>query len=52
VQQYLRKNAGADFEEVFEKILAPYEANYVYSALSPRIFEAATLKVPMILFPG
>lgn len=49
---YLSKNPHASFEDVSQKILAPYESNILYSALSPRIFEAAALKTPMIMFPG
>ena len=49
---YLVKNPRASFEEVHQNILVPYENNLIYSALSPRVFEAAALKTPMIMFPG
>lgn len=50
--RFLRKNPRADFKTVFEAVLKPYEANILYNAISPRVFEAAALRTPMILFPG
>lgn len=52
VKQYLRRRPGADFEEVFDAILAPYEGNVKFNVISPRIFEAIALRTPLVLFPG
>ena len=32
--------------------MKPYDGKLIYSSISPRIFEAAALKTPQILFPG
>ena len=50
--EYLRSNKNANFEEVFNNVLKPYDGNIIYSAISPRIFEAAATKTPMVMFPG
>ncbi len=33
-------------------MLKPHEGNLIYSTISPRVYEAALLGTPMILFPG
>jgi len=52
VKQFLRKNKGANFDCVFQKVLKPYDEKLMYSAISPRVFEAAATKTPMVMFPG
>lgn len=52
VKLFLAKNPKADFDTVHDKILAPYENNPPYAAISPRVFEAAATRTAMILFPG
>ncbi|MCH9756573.1 MAG: hypothetical protein K0U37_05215 [Gammaproteobacteria bacterium] len=52
INQFLRKNQGASFETVFNAILKPYEGNLWYSAISPRVFEAAAAKTAMVMFVG
>ena len=37
---------------MFDEVLKPYEGNLVYSAISPRVFEAAAAKTPMLMFVG
>ncbi|VEG89672.1 hypothetical protein [Legionella spiritensis] len=49
---YLRRHKNADFPEVYEQVLKPYDGKILYNAVSPRVFEAAATKTPMILFPG
>lgn len=49
---YLRRNKNADFPEVLEQVLQPYEGRILYNAASPRIFEAAATRTAMIMFPG
>jgi hypothetical protein len=52
INRFLRKSPGASFDVVFEQIIKPYEGNLVYSAISPRVFEAAATKTPMVMFAG
>jgi hypothetical protein len=52
VEDYVAKNPAATFEEVFEKFLKPYEGSLELQQISPRCFEAAVLKTPMVLFEG
>lgn len=49
---YLGKNKQADFHEVYEHILKSQDGTILYNAISPRVFEAAATKTPMIMFPG
>ena len=48
----LGRNPNASFEELFDEVLKPHDGKLLYSSISPRIFEAAALKTPQILFPG
>lgn len=52
VEAFLRLNPDADFDTVFERVLRPHEGNILYNTISPRVFEAAALKTPLIMFPG
>ena len=52
VDEYVAKNPKASFEEVSEKFLIPYEGSLRLHQISPRCFEAAALRTPMILFEG
>lgn len=52
VEAYVAQNPSATFEEVFQKFLKPYEASLELHQISPRCFEAAALKTPMVLFEG
>jgi hypothetical protein len=52
VDQYTSKNPGATFEEVSELFLKPFEGSLRLHQISPRCFEAAALRTPMILFEG
>jgi len=49
---FLQKNRKASFSQIYEQVLKPYDGHVLYSAVSPRIFEAAATKTPMIMFPG
>lgn len=49
---FLKHNKEATFDEVFQNVLKSYDGNVIYSAISPRIFEAAATRTPMIMFPG
>lgn len=52
VRSYLREHPAATYEEVHEAVLRPFEGNVIASVISPRVFEAASLRTAMILFPG
>lgn len=52
IRRYLRKNPKASFEDVHRAELKPYEGNVMYSAISPRVFEAAAAKACMVMFEG
>ena len=50
--QYLGKHKHSDFNAVYEQVLKPYDGKILYNAVSPRVFEAAATKTPMVMFPG
>lgn len=52
VEEYVAKHPDATFEEVSRKFLEPYEDSLQLHQISPRCFEAAALRTPMILFEG
>lgn len=48
--EYLIANPAASYDEIFDKILAPYEGKVVIDTISPRVFEAAVTRTAQILF--
>ena len=50
--QYISNHPSASFQEVQEKILYKYQQRTIYTAISPRVFEAAILKTCQILTRG
>lgn len=52
VDQYVSANPKATFEEVSDLLLKPFEGSLRLHQISPRCFEAAALKTPMVLFEG
>ena len=52
VKTYLQENPDADYDEVHELILAPYEGNIVHRTITPRSFEAIAIRTAQVLFPG
>jgi hypothetical protein len=52
VKEYVDKNPYATFQEVAEELLTTYEGSLELHQISPRCFEAAALKTPMVLFEG
>lgn len=52
VENYVASNPKATFEEVSELFLAPFEGSLNLHQISPRCFEAAALRTPMVLFEG
>ena len=51
-REYMERHPGAGFEEVHRAVLAEHEGNVVIRVVSPRIFEAAAVRTPLVLFPG
>ncbi len=49
---FLKKHKNADFQRVYQEVLKPYDGKILYNAISPRVFEAAATRTPMIMFPG
>ena len=52
VGQYVSEHPQATFEEVSELFLKEYEGSLRLHQISPRCFEAAALRTPMVLFEG
>ena len=52
VDAYVAANPQASFEEVQDRFLRPYEGLINLNQISPRCFEAAALRTPMVLFDG
>ena len=52
VDKYVAANPGVSFAHVSEKFLAAYEGSLRLHQISPRCFEAAALRTPMVLFEG
>jgi hypothetical protein len=50
VEEYSKKNANSNFEELYNNILKRYENNINYRTISPRLFECAATRVCMILY--
>jgi len=49
---WLADHPGAEFWDVHQAVLAPYENNVRMNVISPRIFEAIALRTGLVLFPG
>jgi hypothetical protein len=52
VNQYQSENSNATFEEIWERLLKPYEGNVVHKTLTPKLLEAIATKTALILYPG
>lgn len=52
VEDFVAKNPKATFEEVFDLFLEGFEGSLELHQISPRCFEAAALRTPMVLFEG
>lgn len=52
VEDYVARHPEATYEEVHERFLEPYEGSLELHQISPRCFEAAALRTPMVLFEG
>ena len=52
VEKELEDNPDATYEEIFDKYLKDYEGKIVTNALSPKMFEAISLKTVLIMYEG
>jgi hypothetical protein len=52
VQSFLRSRPAAQFLDLHESVLKPYEGNAHYRAISPRHLEAAACKTVQVLYEG
>lgn len=52
VEQELRDNPAATYEEVHAKHLREHEGKVVMNQISPKLFEAITLRTALVLFEG
>jgi hypothetical protein len=52
VSDILDKNPNAPFTDVEEQCFPGLDGNYIFTAISPRVFEAGLLKTAQILIPG
>jgi hypothetical protein len=51
-RRYLVRHPDARFAEVEQAVLAPHEGNVRIAVASPRLFEAASLRTALVMFPG
>lgn len=49
---YLSKNPNASYEQIESACFPDQDGKYVFTAISPRVFEAGLLKTGQILIPG
>jgi hypothetical protein len=52
VQTYLASHPLADYEEVEAAVLNAFSPSPRIATVSPRVFEAASLRTPLVMFPG
>lgn len=52
VTAYTRDHPNAEFEEIWESVLAAHEGNINYRCITPKIFEAIAAKTALVLYPG
>lgn len=51
-KEYLKAHPTASFPELHAKVLAPYEDNAYYKAISPRHLEAAACRTTQVMYEG
>ena len=52
VREFQAARPQSSAEDIEREVLAPFEGNVIARVVSPRVFEAAALGTPMILFRG
>ena len=51
-QEYQRTHPDCSGEELYTKIVEPYEGNVVHRTITPRVLEAILCRTALILYPG
>lgn len=52
VNAYLESYPDAEFDELWDRFLAPYEGNVTHKTITPKIFEAIATKTALVLYTG
>jgi len=52
VRKYLRENPSATYEQIHAECLSSIEGNVIYRMITPRSFEAISMKTVQVLYPG
>ena len=52
VRKYLRENPSATYDEIHAACLSSIEGNVIYRMITPRSFEAISMKTVQVLYPG
>ena len=51
-KKYLRDNPATSYAEIHSKLLSSIEGNVIYRMLTPRSFEAISMKTVQVMYPG
>lgn len=52
VDAYQLDHPSADFEEIWENVLEPFEGNVNHATITPKLLEAIAAKTALVLYPG
>lgn len=52
VAAYLQAHPGAEFEDIWNDVLAEHEGNIQFRTITPKFFEAIAAKTVLVLYPG
>ena len=52
VKSYLQENPNAAYEEIHGACLSSIEGNVIYRTITPRSFEAISMKTVQVMYPG
>ena len=52
VRKYLRENPAATFDQIHAACLSSIEGNVIYRMITPRSFEAISMRTVQVLYPG
>lgn len=51
-REYMALHPEASWDEVWERVVRPYEGNIVHRTITPRIFESILCRTALVLYPG
>ena len=52
VRNYLQENPSATYEQIHAACLSSIEGNVIYRMITPRSFEAISMKTVQVMYPG